>query len=264
MSLAVPGAGQLLAGSYWCLAWFSLAAVIIGAPAYLTTSSPLLAGAARMLPWLATAIFSAEHAKRLFESSRKLTGNCTAQPMVVYSESRKRRSAPKVRLTVQNNLALRAHKACRVSRRGSIIKIRFELSVPGSRDDVWSKISNVSNFACIDPFHCRLIVMGPELKPGVDLALEHVAFGFRFFRFGRLLRFHERRGYTFSDISRRGCRVGFPHVFIVDVEPSDGGRTVLSVQVRGRWTARWIPVPVGMLWLKFVCREHERLLRAAL
>ena len=32
-----------------------------------------------------------------------------AQPMVDYSEHRKRRSAPKVRLIVQNNHALRAH-----------------------------------------------------------------------------------------------------------------------------------------------------------
>ena len=34
-----------------------------------------------------------------------------AQPMVVYSERRKRRSPPKVRLTVQNNHALRAPNA---------------------------------------------------------------------------------------------------------------------------------------------------------
>ena len=78
-----------------------------------------------------------------------------------------------------------------------------------------------ADFVTIDPFHSRVIVLGPELRPGVALALEHRAFGLKFLRFGRLLSWREGRGYTFSDLSGRGGARGFfPHVFDFAVEPA--------------------------------------------
>jgi hypothetical protein len=94
--------------------------------------------------------------------------------------------------------------------------------------------------------------------------LEHAAFGFTSIRFGRLLRWDEGRGYAFSDLSARGPGRGFPHVFFVTVEPGEGARTWLRVRVRGRWTARWLPAVLRQWWLRYVCAEHARLLRAAL
>jgi hypothetical protein len=234
MSLAVPGAGQLLARSYSSLFWIGLAAVAVAGSAAGNQRSIEFGNPVGTALWILVAFSSAEHAKRLFEPRRSLTGNCTTR------------------------------QSCTLASRGSFIRMRFELNVPTELDDVWDEISNLSDFTCIDPFHTRVKVMSRQLTKGADLALEHSAFGCRFFRFGRLLRFQSHCGYTFSDISRHGCRVGFPHVFMIDVESSDVASTILSVEVRGRWTARWVPVTLGKLWLKFVCREHERLLRTAL
>jgi hypothetical protein len=101
----------------------------------------------------------------------------------------------------------------------------------------------------------------------VDLLLSHNAFGRRFLRFGRIVAWHDGSGYTFSDMSGRGPRCGFPHVFAVKLSPAGAGaatRTRLTIRVRGRWTSRLAPTWLGRTWVWLVCREHARLLRKAL
>jgi hypothetical protein len=109
--------------------------------------------------------------------------------------------------------------------------------------------------------------LGPELRPGVAIALEHRVFGVKFLRFGRLLRWREGRGYTFSDLSGRSEGRGFfPHVFDFAVEPSASageGVTRLIVGIRGLWTSR-LPRWAGLWWFRYVSREHARLLKDAL
>jgi len=182
-------------------------------------------------------LISAEHAKRCLEPRRR------------------QRGAPSVGARVR----------CDHSR-GTVVDLRVELDVPQPPTEVWAIVKDLPRFACVDPFHERVIILGPTLKPGVELVLEHRAFGIRFRRFGRLLSWHEEQGYGFSDLSARGPGRGFPHAFFVTVAPAGLGkteRTRLTVRVRGKWTARFVPLWLGQWWLRYVCSEHARLLRAA-
>jgi hypothetical protein len=132
---------------------------------------------------------------------------------------------------------------------------------------MWTQIADLDTFLTIDPFHHKVTLMRPAAAVGVDLVLSHNAFGRRFLRFGRILRWHEGREYAFSDLSSKGVRHGFPHVFFVRIEPPpahvpDGCR--LAITVRGKWTSRTIPKWLGLCWLRYVCSEHARLLRKAM
>jgi hypothetical protein len=146
------------------------------------------------------------------------------------------------------------------------VHLKIELVIDRPHADVWAMVRDLPRFSCIDPFHRRLILLQPEIKDGTEFAIEHGAFGFSFLRFGRLLRWQEGRGYALSDLSARGPRHGFPHVFCVEVvpvgsEPLD--RTLLRVEVHGKWTARWLPLWVRKMWLCAVCTVHAHMLRSA-
>ena len=151
------------------------------------------------------------------------------------------------------------------SLKGPKVKLRFSIEVPLTRQRLWDRIADLRTFLCVDPYHSRVIPMRDELKPGVDLVLEHRVLALRFLRFGRLLTWHERVGYSFSDLSARGFGRGFPHIFTVRIEPSgegalDSSRCRLVVEVKGKWTATWFPHWLRKAWLVFTCRIHARLL----
>jgi hypothetical protein len=235
LSLVMPGAGQLYARRWSCLLWF-LAVGLLGAVFTVVGSSTAsLCGQWTVLGLLGLA--SAEHAKRCLEPRRSRDDMASARTRVFCGPFR-----------------------------GSTVDLRIELEVARSPVEVWENIADLPRFACIDPFHSRIRVLGPALKAGVDLVLEHCAFGISFLRFGRLLRWREGHGYAFSDLSAHGPRQGFPHVFFVTLTPAesgDGKGTRLTVKVRGKWTARYVPLWVGQWWLRYVCSEHARLLGAA-
>jgi hypothetical protein len=143
--------------------------------------------------------------------------------------------------------------------------LRLVLDVPRPAAEVWREISDLPRFLCIDPFHVRVVLYGPAPAAGVRMGLEHRAFGVALWRRGRLLRWEEGRGYAFSDLSLRGPERGFPHVFFLRIEEAEeGSASRVAIDVRGKWTATWLPVTLGQWWLRYVMREHARLLRMAL
>ena len=89
--------------------------------------------------------------------------------------------------------------------------------------------------------------------------------GRRFLRFGKIIAWREGSGYTFSDLSSHGPKQGFPHAFMINLQPLTSDETEpltrLTIQVRGRWTSRLAPAWFGRLWVWLVCREHARLLQ---
>ncbi len=236
LSLCLPGMGQLLAGSQWCVPWF---AGIVFLWCIVNVSVLQVAAPAGVVFSVLLALLSAEHAKRLLEPSRS---------------ARAGGSKPRMRV-----------RCMEVGR--AAVDLRSELFLDRPVDEVWSEMADFARFTCIDPFHERVIVQAAELRPGVDLILVHRIFGFRFLRFGRLLTWREGHGYAFSDLSGRYKRHGFPHVFFYTVESVDDSAlhsSRLTVSVRGKWTSPWASRRVGMWWLRYVCYEHARLLRKML
>jgi len=141
----------------------------------------------------------------------------------------------------------------------------LSLTVVRSPESLWKQVRDLPRFLTIDPFHDEVTLMRDEPEKGVDLVLSHNAFGRRFLRFGRILAWREGVGYTFSDLSAGGAWVGFPHVFMIEIEPTAETQLLrLTIRVRGRWTSRLVPVWIGRWWILLVAREHARLLRKAL
>jgi hypothetical protein len=242
LSACVPGAGQLAASSWTCLAWFASAGLLVAGFAHrqrLFENSagwlfPIQIGAG-----IALSVLSAEHAKRLLEQKRE-KGSMVTNSSVQCSRLK-----------------------------GRHLDILISLDVACSQMELWSIIRDLPQFLTIDPFHDAVTLMRPSPATGVDLVLSHNAFGRRFLRFGRIVAWREASGYTFSDLSPHGPRAGFPHVFIVKLEPISkptdfAARSRLTIGVRGRWTSRLAPVWLGRLWVWLVCREHARLLRQGL
>lgn len=144
------------------------------------------------------------------------------------------------------------------------VALRFHIDLPRPAAEVWPHVADLRRFACHDLFHRRLIVLAPTLRPGAALAIEHAALGVRRMRFGRLLWWREGRGYAFSDLSARGPRHGFPHIFVVELDDRGERECRLRLSVRGRWTARLVPRPLARLWLRAVMAAHARILRTNL
>lgn len=116
----------------------------------------------------------------------------------------------------------------------------------------WGQLRDFRRYAAHDYFHHDVRVAGGVPRAGAALQLSHrfVSVGVR--RVGRILRWREGEGFAFSDLSRRGPRAGFPHVFVLRVEPAGDGASVLHLAVRGRWTAGWVPLPLRRAWLAWV------------
>lgn len=248
MSLLVPGTGQLRAGSQTCWVWFFAAAFCLATVVSLSPEATQAANSTLQVLVLGLlGILSAEHAKRQLEPGS------AARPVPWPTTS-------------GNRLQVTS-----MPRRGRQIDVRIELTVRRSTEAMWQRISDLRRFLTIDPFHQEIVVMRRQAAAGVDLVLRHNAFGHQFSRYGRILRWHEGRGYAFSDLSGRDPSQGFPHVFFVELEPAtgsleadEGAATRVTIAIRGKWTARWVPVAWGRWWVTRICREHGRLLRKAL
>lgn len=243
LSACVPGAGQLAARSWTCVGWFAAAGILVAG--WTIAGQFLESWAAWMLPLqvgagMALCLLSAEHARRLLEGR---SGSNRSETL--------------------------ASPICHFQSKGRKLDIEFSLDVSRSPADLWNLVSDLPRFLTIDPFHDQVTLMRDQPAKGVDLVLSHNAFGRQFLRFGKIIAWREGSGYTFSDLSPRGPKRGFPHVFMIQLQPlspadAANPRTRLTVHVRGRWTSRVAPAWLGRLWVKLVCREHARLLRKGL
>jgi hypothetical protein len=125
------------------------------------------------------------------------------------------------------------------------------ISLPLTRRQVWGQLRDFHRYACHDMFHVRLTPDGNGYRQGTKFRLTHRFLGVTLERHGRILQWQEEQGYSFSDLSARGARYGFPHTFrYVIREVADGCE--LEVTIRGRWTATWVPRVVARVWLWWV------------
>ena len=94
--------------------------------------------------------------------------------------------------------------------------------------------------------------------------LDHRFGFFRVSRVGRVLHWTEGRSYSFSDLSRRGPRAGFPHIYVYEIVPVSSDRCRFRLAVRGLWTACFIPPPLARLWLGGIMLKTRTSIRNAL
>src|SRR5262245_23504534 len=126
---------------------------------------------------------------------------------------------------------------------------------------VWGQMRDLLRFVCIDPLHARAFTVdGGPARAGAEMVIEHRFLGLGTDRRSRVLRWTEGRGYVISDLSRRGVRVGFPHVCTYEVV-AEGAGSRLRVGARGLWTARLVPrwaAKAWMWWILAGTRAHLR------
>lgn len=113
---------------------------------------------------------------------------------------------------------------------------------------VWGEMRGFTVFAAADPFHREIHVEGGRPRAGATIEIVHRYAGITVRRTGRILRWNEGKSFVFSDLSKRGSRRSFPHIFSYTVHPHSSGGSILRLDVRGRWTATWIPRPLVTLW----------------
>lgn len=135
----------------------------------------------------------------------------------------------------------------RIDRAGRV-RTEAEAWTPLLPASVWGEMRAFTVFAAADPFHRKIVIDGGVPRPGAGIEIVHSYLGITVRRSGRILRWREGKGFVFSDISRRGRRHGFPHIFSFDLRPDPRGGSTIHLDVRGRWTAMWIPRPFIFLW----------------
>jgi hypothetical protein len=139
-----------------------------------------------------------------------------------------------------------------------------DVHLPISASKLWGQMRDWTRFACIDPLHAHMRVIArpprtnqeiPTTPRGTSIVIAHRFLGIGPDRIGRVLCWREGSGFVFSDLSKRGVKVGFPHVCSYEVHPLTGETCRLRVGARGLWTARWLPRWLVRLWLRWVLAE---------
>jgi hypothetical protein len=133
---------------------------------------------------------------------------------------------------------------------GGRVRCEAVIALPMSARRAWGQIRDFHRYAAHDHFHAGFTIAGNVPRAGADLTIEHRYGPFGLQRVGRILRWREGDGWAFSDLSRRGRRVGFPHVLSMRLADTADG-CELAIRVTGQWTAptpRW----VARLWLWWV------------
>ena len=149
-----------------------------------------------------------------------------------------------------------------------VVRCVAEVPLPLTVGQAWGQLRDFRTYAATDRFHADPRVEGDRPWAGAGLTMLHRLGPFRLTRVGRVLRWrelpHDVPGFAFSDLSRRGVGVGFPHVLSMALRPASDG-CVLTIRVGGRWTSP-VPRPLARLWLAWifahVVRTTERRLLA--
>jgi hypothetical protein len=142
--------------------------------------------------------------------------------------------------------------------------VSIDLPLPAI--SVWGQMRDLPGFATLDLFHDQIeIVAGDEpcnhAAAGIALRIHHRFGPCRLIRIGRILKWREGCGYSFSDLSARGRSIGFPHIYTYTIRPRSAGTSRLSLMVTGRWTAHWIPTALRKAWLWLVMAQTAAILR---
>ena len=148
----------------------------------------------------------------------------------------------------------------RINSRGAV-DCRGAIDVPLPAISVWGQLRDFPRYAARDPFHLPPRVEGGIPRAGVAIELSHRYAGLGVRRVGRILVWREQVAYSFSDLSRRGPRHGFPHVFSYRLEPLSEQSTRVHVLVRGLWTSHRIPHWAARWWLRWVFARVLRRVR---
>ena len=144
------------------------------------------------------------------------------------------------------------------------VDLRAEAELPMSAEAAWRWLRDFRRFACQDLFHRAVDLGAEEPRAGAAFRLKHQFAGIHVWRVGRILFWNEGRSYSFSDLSQRGPRAGFPHVYTHELLPIAGDRCRLRLSVKGRWTATFMPRPLVRLWLAAIMLKTRTSMRNAL
>lgn len=144
------------------------------------------------------------------------------------------------------------------------VHARHAFDLPMSAEAMWEQMRDFKRFITLDPLHTKVTIIDQRAgKPadsprGVEMLISHRLLGIGPDRRARMVYWREGRGFAFSDLSKRGVQVGFPHVCMYDLTAKGERTCTLAVSARGRWTARWVPKPLVKLWLAWVLLETQR------
>lgn len=141
-------------------------------------------------------------------------------------------------------------------------RVRADASVeaPMSAHAAWGQMRDARRFLAMDPFHQAVHTpasSSPMLSRGDELVIPHRFLGLGPDRVGRVLVWKEGRGYAVSDLSARGVRFGFPHTCAYWLVPIGSESCRLRIEVRGRWTAAWVPRWAARAWVWWVLQATE-------
>ena len=140
--------------------------------------------------------------------------------------------------------------------------VRFDATA----DEVWAVMQRVGRFVAADPYHTRLTdARGNRLETmpprGTAIRIGH-GIGFTWFdRVGTIVRVVPGEGFAFTDLSQRGRNAGFPHLYKYTLKPLGDDACELTLSVRGRWSARWLPRAAVRAWLGWVMLQAHWSLR---
>lgn len=139
----------------------------------------------------------------------------------------------------------------RITRRGRV-QCTAVMRVPLSSSMVWGQIRDFRTFASLEYFHAKIDIAGDVPRAGAALEIAHRFLVFHVHRVGRICRWKEGDGFAFSDLSRRGLKSGFPHIFSYRIRPISPGACDVQIRVAGKWTASFVPRWLAWLWLRWI------------
>lgn len=146
------------------------------------------------------------------------------------------------------------------------VDARTSVQLDASVDEVWAVMQRFDRFIAADPYHTRATdTQGHRLDTlpprGTAMHIGH-GIGFTWFdRVGTLVRVVPDKAIAFTDRSKRGPNLGFPHLYHYTLTPLNEQTCELALAVRGRWSARWMPRSVVRAWLVWVLVQARWSLR---
>lgn len=126
--------------------------------------------------------------------------------------------------------------------------------------EVWTVMQDLSRFISADPYHTRMTdAQGNKLDHipprGTAIRTGHGISVTFFDRVGTMIRVVPNQAIAFTDLSKRGRHVGFPHVYKYELKPLGEQTCELRLTARGRWSARWMPRALVHAWLWWVMAQ---------